>query len=170
MKMVITGRAGSGKTAVATELKQRGYDAFDTDNIPNLSNWFNVNTGERVTITGNTYVDRSRYSWAWDTATLRQLLDTHDNIFICGGADNDFDFDDWFDRHFVLSIEPELQIEHLQNRTNNDYGKDPRMFHTITEQQAAHISTGRARGAIVIDASKPITAVVDDILANYHDS
>jgi dephospho-CoA kinase len=39
MKCLVIGRAGSGKSSVANEIKGRGYNAFDADKVPGLARW-----------------------------------------------------------------------------------------------------------------------------------
>jgi gluconate kinase len=162
---LITGRAASGKSAVADELKRRGVTAFDTDAIAGLSNWKNIKINKVVTVEDNRYVDLATLHWIWDKEVMRTFLRHRDNVFICGGADNDFDFDDLFRIHFVLDVTPAVQIERLQSRTSNDYGKDPGMFPRILEKQRVHIENAKLHSAIIIDAEQPVNAVVDTIMS-----
>lgn len=164
MKVLVTGRAGSGKSAVAAELQKRGYKAFDSDEVVGLSSWQDRKTGALIKIADNTYVDLQKYRWVWDNAVLEQLLRADKDIFVCGGADNDLSFYSLFDKQFVLDIEPTIQIKRLQMRIENDYGKDPRMFDPIIAKQAAHFEAATKQGAIVLDASLPINDVVNKIL------
>jgi adenylate kinase family enzyme len=161
---LVTGRAGSGKTTVAAELRRREYAAFDTDTIKGLSGWLNASTGLIDTISDNRFVDLSIYSWVWDPAVLTAFIENNPNAFICGGAENDFKFDHLFKKHFVLSIKPAAQIQRLIDRTTNEYGKDPAMHKRILEKQLEHEKTARLHSAIIIDAEQPIDIVVDAIL------
>lgn len=164
MRYLITGRAGSGKSAVTAELARRGYNAFDTDAVHGLSSWRDKTTKKLVSIKDNSFVDLNSYEWVWDPSVLNDLVSKHNDIFVCGGASNDFEFEDLFDKHFVLSVTPNIQIKRLQTRVNNDYGKDPRMFEAIIYGQALHAKKGEEYGAIIIDANLPIQTVVDTIL------
>lgn len=160
---LVTGRAGSGKSTVAIELSGRGLEAFDADDIPGLSNWEDISTGDKVTLNNNRYVDIQKLQWIWDRKVLFAFLANLDGAFICGGADNDFSFEDLFAKHFVLDVNPETQIERIETRASNDYGKDPSMFTEILKKQNRHIQKAHARNAIIIDANQPIKAVVDAI-------
>ena len=162
---LITGRAASGKSAVAKELNYRNIKAFDTDAISGLSSWKDIRTNEVVTLKDNRYVNLDTLRWVWDKEVLRTFLRYQDNVFVCGGADNDFTFDDLFHIHFVLNVAPDVQIERLQSRISNDYGKDPAMFPKIIEKQRVHIENAKLHNAILIDAEQPIGAVVDSIMS-----
>jgi dephospho-CoA kinase len=162
---IITGRAALGKSAVAKELNSRNIKAFDTDAISELSSWRDIRTNEVVTLKDNRYVDLDTLRWVWDKEVLRTFLHHQDNIFVCGGADNDFTFDDLFHIHFVLNVTPDVQIERLQSRISNDYGKDPDMFPKIIEKQRVHIENAKLHNAIIIDAEQPIGAIVDSIMS-----
>ena len=37
MKCLVTGQAGSGKSTVASELVRRGFVAYDTDSMPEVT-------------------------------------------------------------------------------------------------------------------------------------
>ena len=163
MRILITGRAGSGKSAITVELRQRGFLAQDTDNIAGLCAWYHKGTGVQTTIKDNRYVP-GQYDWLWDKAILKNAVKSHPDIFICGGADNDFMFDDLFDKHFVLNVSPAAQINRLKTRVNNNYAKDPAMHSYVLAQQQDHIRTAEQRGATLINADQPITQVVNDIL------
>lgn len=164
MRILVTGRAGSGKTAVASELTKRGYSAFDTDKISHLSSWRNKKTKDLIQFTDNRYVDLKKYEWVWDRVILESFLRNSNDIFICGGASNDFDFEDLFSKHFVLDVSPDIQINRLTTRSNNDYGKDPRMFEAIIQGQFNHVSKARSLGITLINADSRIEEVVDRIL------
>ena len=162
---LVTGRAGSGKSTLAEELNRRGRAAFDTDSIDRLSHWEDRKTHTAVTLTDNRFVDLANLEWRWDASVLRSFLQDKDGVFICGGADNDFDFEDLFAAHFVLSTSPETQIKRLSTRTSNDYAQDPAMHADIIEKQRQHVANAKLHDAIVIDAEKPIEFVVNAILS-----
>lgn len=161
-KVLVTGRAGSGKTTVVHELLKRGYSAFDTDEVPLLSSWVNKTTGKAVTLEDCSVVDNKLYVWLWSPALLEEFIQGHKNLFICGGADNDYDFDTLFDYHFVLDVSPQIQSERVKHRTNNTYGKG--MIPVVIDDQKNHIAKARQQKSILINADQPIVRVVDDIL------
>lgn len=166
MKILVTGRAGSGKSAIARELFRRNYTAFDTDKVSGLSQWVDSRTGQLATVPNDaTFVDLERFHTEWNAAVLKRLLSEQSDVFICGSSWNDLSFEDLFDHHFVLRVSPETQIHRLQTRTDNNYGKDPRMHGRIIAMEREHVAAAEKLGAIVIDADLPIEKVVDTILA-----
>lgn len=168
-KYLVVGRAGASKTAVSAELNTRGYTAFDSDAVDGLSSWVEYTTGEKVKLTNNTYVDREKYGWFWDTDIMENLTQTYTDMFLCGGAVNDLEFIDQFDLTFVLRVSPAVQIERLKNRTNNDYGQDSRMHDFILKETASHLANAVTLGAIVINADKSISDVITEIESHIHD-
>ena len=165
-KYLVTGRAASGKSAVTEELQRRGITVFDTDAITGLSGWRNIKTDEPVLVDDNTYVDLDTLAWVWNKKVLFDFIREKDNLFICCGADNDFDFEAYFDEHFVLAVTPTTQISRLRSRSKNDYGKDFRMFPMIIEKQRVHVENAKLHNAIIINAEQPIKAVVDTIMSH----
>lgn len=163
MRILVTGRAGSGKSAVAIELKRRGFNAFDTDQIEGLSAWYKKSNGKKVQVSNNQYVSED-LEWLWNGSVLEELCKANQDIFVCGGADNDFEFEAFFDRHFVLNVSPQVQVRRLSSRQNNDYGRDPAMHERIVAQQEEQVKNGMERGAVIVDADQPIQNVVDEIL------
>ncbi len=161
-KVLVTGRAGSGKTTVTGELLKRGYRAFDTDKIPLLSSWINKTTGKVVTLEDCSIVDSKLYAWLWDPAILEKFIQNYEDIFICGGADNDYDFDSMFDYHFVLDVSPQIQAKRVVHRTNNEYGKG--MIPIVLEDQKKHVAIAHKKQSNIINADRAVEQVVDDIL------
>ena len=164
---LILGRAGSGKTAVAHELRRRGLAAFDADEVKNLSNWIELSSGKHVSVDPAAVIDYTKVDWLWDEDILVKLLtpQTEGDLFLCGGAGNDLALGQkYFDKIFFLAVTPEIQHARLLARTNNNYGKNPRMIPKIIAQQAQLRSQAIATGALEIDANQPIAKVVDAIL------
>lgn len=163
---LVIGRAGSGKTAVAKELFRRGFAAFDADDVPRLSAWIDLATGERTTVHNAGIIDDTKVDWLWDEKILTEFLAKYDgrDIFLCGGAGNDLVLHTHFDKTFVLSVDPTIQAERLRTRTDNDYGKHPQMIPKVIAQQAELVRRGTAAGTVSIDADAPISEVVDAIV------
>ncbi|HSX46478.1 MAG TPA: AAA family ATPase [Patescibacteria group bacterium] len=165
MRVLVTGRAGSGKTAITRELIRRKYCAFDTDDIDGLSAWQEIKSGAKVRFANNSYVDLQKYRWVWDKKILADFLLKHNDVFILGGADNDLSFDRLFDKAFVLDIKPSVQSNRIKTRADNEYGQDPRMTPLILERQKKHLSAALKQNHIRIDVNKPIERVVDELLS-----
>lgn len=167
-KYLIGGRAGSGKSSVATELRPRGFNAYDGDHVSGLAHWEDVTTGTVATLTDYTHVDTSRYHWLWDKNRLNELLAQQQEVILCGSANNDLDFADCFDRIFALDVRPEVHANRLRTRTDNNYGRSETMIPKIVAEQQDFIQRALALGAVAIDAEQPLETVVDDIITYVH--
>ena len=166
-RFLVIGRAGSGKTAVARELQRRGLVAFDADEVAQLSAWIDLATGKPTAVDPTSVVDYSKVDWLWDETVLAKVLADHNNgdVFLCGGAGNDLALGQkYFDVIFFLVVDPQTQRSRLLTRTDNTYGKNPRMIPKIITQQAELRTRAAAAGALEIDATQPITRVVDAIV------
>lgn len=170
MKYLVTGVAGTGKTAVIEELAKRGFSAYSTDEIPEATQLQNLRTGEFIQKTGAP-IDFSKYGWNWQEAGLKKLLASDDTVFIAASVSNQPKFHHLFDKVFVLSVDETTLRHRLATRTKDDnYGKNPEdlarvlSIHKTVERD--HISAG----AIAIDATKPLDKVVNEILAHINES
>src|SRR5436190_1855713 len=113
MNYLITGRAGSGKSAVNKELQARGYNSLDADKVPGLARWEDTPTGRPVQIDPTQYVDYSKVDWNWQEAILKGLLTADRPFFLCGSASNELEFHHLFDKVFVLTLDPKTQTLRL---------------------------------------------------------
>ncbi len=164
----ITGISGSGKSAVFDELITRGYDAHEGDD--NLSAFYHNVTLERVDRPTN--VDertpdwRAQHTWKMSREKLEELKKNAGmkDVFICGVASNEEEYIDLFDKVFALMLDEETLKHRITNRTNNDFGKSEHEMKTLLEWQANTAEYYRKIGAKVIDARKPLQAVMDEIL------
>lgn len=169
MKYLIIGRAGSGKSSVAHELKNRGYNALDTDGVPGLARWEDAETGEPKRPTDIAYVDSSKFHWNWQKTIIENLLAENDELFLSGGADNDLTFMPSFDQTFVLNVNPDIQTRRLQSQQRNQenrYATHPDMIPVVLKEQKELVEAASKLGAVVINADRPLQKVVDKIL-NY---
>jgi broad-specificity NMP kinase len=165
-KYLITGRGGTGKSTVNLELIRRGRNSIDGDDKSlGLAAWRNLSTGERVVVENPDSVDTSVIDWLWDRATLEKIVSAPGELFLCGSAENDLEFFSEFSLVFVLDLEPNEHLSRLQSRSDN-YGKDEAKQAQILDWQKQLVKDASALGATVIDASKPVENVVNDILAH----
>lgn len=89
--------------------------------------------------------------------------DTSERLtFFCGGSRNHADFLDVFDAVFVLSVDLATLDRRLDARPPDEFGGQPEERALI--RRLHHTGEDLPAGAIVIDATQPLDAVVDDIL------
>jgi broad-specificity NMP kinase len=162
-KYLITGRAGSGKSAVNAEMQNRNLNSLDTDRIPGLARWEDLATGERTSVDPGGFVDYQKVGWNWNPSVLKGVLDARKTLFLCGSASNELEFHRLFDKVFVLTLDPEIQLQRLESRENS-YGKDPDMQAEIIKEQAEFVDQAVQLGAIAVDNTRPLRSVVDEIL------
>jgi predicted ATPase len=159
-KYLITGRPGSGKTTVIESLKQRGFHAFNTDDMPEITKLEEQETGKPVPWPEGP-VDWTRYIWNWQEAGLRNLLQTESDIFIGAIVGNQQKFYPLFDKIFALTVSTETLQKRLDSHAH------PR---TVQEKEQAiavhHNKQARfeEQGLVLIPADGAVDEIVDTIL------
>ncbi len=153
---LIEGLSGTGKTSVAEALIRHGYKAMDADEVIGFF-------GDPVT--GIPTEDKTIREWLWDEKKLKEVFDKNeDNLFICGGAMNQEEFSHYFSKVFTLQVDDKTLTDRLMNRTNNDYGKDPKELQKQLEWNKGVESWSKQRGTILIDASQNLDMIVEEII------
>lgn len=163
---LIEGVSGAGKTSVATELQRRGYHVIHGDR--ELTYKGDPETGEPVDLApfqGDGDIAFRHRHHLWDVGKVQQLVTnrSHAITFFCGGSRNFRRFIDLFDQVFVLDIDVATLRRRLTERPEDEFGGTPaeREFvlqrHATREDLPVH--------ATVIDSSRSLVLVVDNILA-----
>jgi gluconate kinase len=157
---LIDGVSCAGKTTVCDELQRRGYHAIHGDR--ELAYSANPKTGEPVD--GISDEDRA---WIWDVEKVRALVadQNHAATFFCGGSRNADRFIGLFDEVFVLEIDLDTLNRRLAARPENEWGGTASEGESFARLQHA-TKEGLPKNAIIIDATAPISSVVDTILKN----
>jgi hypothetical protein len=155
---LIDGISCAGKTTICNELQRRGYHAIHGDR--DLAYWGDPNTGEPVP--GCTGAQRT---WMWNVATVSALVadHTHAATFFCGGSRNADRFIDVWDGVFVLAIDRETLNRRLAARPADAWAGTAREGESFARFQQA-TKEGLPTNAISIDATAPLSSVVDTIL------
>ena len=157
MNYLIEGISGTGKTAVCQELQKRGCKAIEADEA------FGFYGDPK---TGLPTKHKSQLNWIWDKNKVAEALDTKtDIIFMCGGAMNQNEFIHYFTKVFTLRVDDNTLKSRLLNRTNNDFGKHPDDLARQLEWNKGVIAYAKQRGTVLIDATKPVADIVDEILS-----
>jgi hypothetical protein len=165
----VAGCSGAGKSAVAAELARRGRAVLDADGDPLLARFVDeagAVVADEPAAPGLAWLERHR--WAWDPARLDQLIRAAGpgTLYLCGGADNQPEIADRFDRVFLLEIDEPTMLARLDERRDyHAWGRvgDTREF--LRRKLPVLQDELRAAGAVPIDARQPLGQVVDAILA-----
>jgi 2-phosphoglycerate kinase len=154
---LIGGLSGTGKSTIYHELIRRGYNAVEADD--ELAYFAHPETRQPV--------DEKTELWLWDEDKFLEAIkrgSDNEPIFVCGGATNEKDFERHFDKIFTLYINDEVLKHRIATRTNNDYGREPKELEKLLEWNKGAIDYAKKRGATLIDATRPLNEVVDEIL------
>lgn len=165
-KIYITGISGTGKTTIAKELEQRGFYTISIDEVPNLCVWIHKETKEKVNYEAELnkeFIDA--HDWVCDVEYLNELIKKGTSpIFVLGLASNQKDFIHIFDKTLLLQCSPETFISRIENRTDNDFGKDKTAQEVILSWYQNFENTMLEKGAISIDVEKPLNEVIENII------
>ena len=155
---LIDGVSCAGKTTVCDELQRRGYHAIHGDR--ELAYWADLKTGEPL----DGSADEHR-TWIWDIEKLRALVadQTHAATFFCGGSRNSDRFIDLLDGVFVLEIDLDTLNRRLAARPEDEWGGTASEGESFARLQQA-TKEGLPTNAISIDATAPLSSIVDTIL------
>ena len=152
MKVLITGRSGTGKSTICRQLIDRGFSALDADRVEGFVGWYDLRTRKKVVVDYSKPIDKTKVGWLWQHEAMKALVAKYDDLYLCGSADNQLDFYKYFDNVFVLDLPPETQKQRISQRTEHDYGKHPDMLETIITEQRQLVEKSRELGASIIDA------------------
>src|SRR6476469_8451597 len=151
---LVEGLSGAGKSAVYEELIRRGYKAISTDRA-----WKRLAEPDTGLPGGPI-----RYSESiWDQQKALSELEGPEPevLFVCGSSRNRDRFLPYFTAIFNLRIDDDTMRRRLQERTNNDYGKQPEELKLMLRLNR---SDEKPAGAIDVDATQPLRQVVDELL------
>ncbi|WP_341928223.1 nucleoside kinase [Nocardioides psychrotolerans] len=152
---LVEGVSGTGKTSVCDELGRRGFQAIHGD----LDLAYQ---GDPVT--GRPLATAVHEHHLWDVARVRELAadQREPATFFCGGSRNFATFIDLFDEVFVLDVDLETLHRRLDQRLHGEWGSQPSERDLIVRLHQTQEDVPAM--AVVIDATRSLTVVVDEIL------
>ncbi len=165
--ILITGVAGSGKSAVCKELKKLGYKAYDIEGIAGLFKMVDKKTGKPAKNYDNYNLESVKQAdWICNKKKLQQLMlkNSKGIVFYCGTASNLDDLLPLFDKIFLLKISQKVLRKRLSKRTSNDFGRTSEVQRWIFSWKKWWEDHMREKGAIVIDANHPLQKIATDII------
>lgn len=148
-KILVTGMSGTGKSSALAELERRGFAVIDTDE-GDWSVWSDAEDG-----------------YVWREDRIGELLQRdHDRtLFVSGTVSNQGRFYPEFDAVVLLHAPADVLLGRLSTRTTNDYGKSKQERDLVLLHLAEVEPLLRATCTHEIDATRPIDAVVEQLVA-----
>lgn len=137
------------------ELRRRGYHAVNGDT--ELAYQGDPATGEPTTVP-------SHWHHLWRVGQVRDLVADRSerHTFFCGGSRNRSNFIDLFDAVFVLDLDLDTLHQRLDRRSEDEFGARPSERDLVVQLHRSQAD--RPESGISIDATAPLTAVVDEIV------
>ena len=148
---LVEGLSGAGKSSVYEELIRRGYRAISTDRA-----W------KYPADPDNGLPGRPIHSLWDEQRAVSQLKNPEPEVlFVCGSSRNRDRFLPYFTKIFNLRIDDDTMRRRLQERTNNDFGKQHEELELMLRLNRSDV---KPAGAIDVDATQPLERVVDEVL------
>jgi hypothetical protein len=146
---LIDGVSCAGKTTVGNELRAQGYQVIHGDD--ELAYW------------------DERHTWIWNVDKVKALVadQSRTATFFCGGARNSGSFVDLFDEVFVLEIDADTLNRRLAARPETEWGGTASEGEAFARHQQ-QTREGLPKNAVSIDATAPLSSVVNAILGKAH--
>lgn len=167
--MFIIGVPGTGKSTVCDELKRRGYLARDTDG-DHYSAWRSRTTGEFVdrhySVEDRNEGFRDEYEWITDIEKVAALADQAGDTtaYLFGSSANEDEIWNLAEQVVCLFVDDDTLRHRLTTRTNNDYGKRDIELDFCLGANPIYATEMKAHGATLIDATRPVDEVVEELL------
>jgi hypothetical protein len=151
---LVEGLSGAGKSSVYEELIRRGYMAISTDRA-----WkFHADPDTGLS-GGPGHFDNAM--WDQQKAVRELERPEPDVLFVCGSSRNRDRFLPYFTKVFNLRIDDDTMRRRLDERTNNEFGKQPEEVELMLRLNR---SDEKPAGAIDVDATQALDHVVDELL------
>jgi hypothetical protein len=145
--------SGTGKSSALDELGQRGFRVVDTDSTE-WSEWLPAPDG-------------GRGEWLWREDRMAELLAApgERTLYVSGCHSNQGKFYDRFDAVVLLSAPAEVILDRIESRTTNDWGQGSGERELVLFDLETVEPRLRATSTHELDASRPLEAVVDALVA-----
>ena len=167
----VPGLSGTGKSAVLSELRARGYHARGVDE-DGYADWINRAAGTPDDFPRDA-PDLDLHAWyqAHDWVLSRERIDVLSRaavrlgkpVFLCGVADGEDTVWHLFVKVLALVADAPTLKRRIADRTG-EFGKAPEELAAILRWHLGYEAAYRKFDAVIIDATRPLGEVVDEIL------
>lgn len=162
----VTGVPGAGKSTVRGELRRLGKAALgvDEDHI----GAFHTASGQIVDVPD--IVDdpswRRLHEWRIVADRLEALLESPQpaTIYLCGSAANEGEVWLRFTKVVALVIDDTTLRRRLATRDSNNFGKSDDERELALAWNQNYASDMHRYGALIVDATRPVSAIVEDVI------
>lgn len=126
------------------ELVKRGHRAVDADDVPGLTAWRNLRTGEETEEPPPPPIDFQTFRFAWREDALLRLFAEKGPVFVCGGAWNARTYYPCFEHVFIVT--PEKPQPRLKNQKTPGAGAELPLsdVRIITQESTTTIQGSRS--------------------------
>jgi hypothetical protein len=166
----VAGTSGAGKSTVSRHLRTLGHHVVSTDGTHGLCRWVDEAGSVVVRPDDPTATWLATHQWEWDLERFGGLLDSlaptvgDGTLYVCGSAANDGSVE--FDAIVLLDIdESTMTARVLDPARGNDFGRCGDSLATIVAWLPAVRESYVSRGAVVVDATQPLSTVVAAVLS-----
>lgn len=163
--VLITGIAGSGKSAVYDELVSRGLQAHDIEDNGDLFAWLDGEGAPVADHDNNSLKDITEHRWTCDREKLAELI--RDNaqgvVFYCGTADNLDELLPCFDVVILLQVTRGVLEKRLKTRKTSEFGKTAETQEWILNRKERWEEHLIKQGAIKVDTNRDVSEIGADI-------
>ena len=167
--VLINGISTSGKSSVAKELRARGHEAHDTEHN-GISAWYhktlNTRDAEFGQVPERTKEWFDAHEWRIDVEWVKRKAEEAKNktVFLCGVGANEQEVWPLCDKIVWLQTDEATIRARVTIPRDHTYGTKPHELAAAITGNVAQEAVYREAGALLIDARRSLTEVVDDIL------
>ena len=166
----VAGSSGAGKSALSRHLRDLGQHTVSTDGADGLCRWVDAAGATAFRPDEPSASWLSAHRWVWDLSRYIDLLASlapavgAATLFVCGSAANDHLVD--FDAIVLLDIdEPTMVARVMDPARGNDFGRIGDSLEALVAELPAVRERYLRRGAVVVDATLPLSTVAASVLA-----
>ena len=166
MKILITGVAGTGKSAISKALNEKGITSIDFSDVPNLCFWRDKTTKKKIEYSPvNDIKWLDSHERICDLKKLKEILVQHKDLVVTGIANgNQTEYFNLFDKILFLQCSPETLIHRMQTRKTLWGKTKAERDYTIKWQKDFDLQC-LSNGLIPINTEGTLENVMDKVIA-----